>query len=154
MLPASDSISGGNDTGGSSGGGQEQPSPAVPVNFDNELIIKLRNFRAQLCPVLEQWIERKPNQKTLEVLVKISAELFTVIYSRYRGGKEKDADRAIALKGLSDKVRLAAFGLRNMRDAGGRIPSEDELMLHDFLLELDIAIELLLPKPGNQQTPG
>ncbi len=104
--------------------------------------------------MLEQWIERKPNQKTLEVLVKISAELFTVIYSRYRVGEEKGTDRAIALKGLSDKVRLAAFGLRNMRDAGGRISPEDELRLHDLLLELDIAIELLLPKPGNQQTPG
>ena len=154
MLPASDDFSGGYDTGGSSGGGQGQPWPPVPVNFDNLLTIKLEEYRAQLSHELEQWFEHKPNQEALSALVKISSELFSAIYSRYRGRIEKDAKQAIALKELSDKVRLAIFGLRNMRDAGGNISPEDELRLHDFLLELDVAIELVLPAARDHRAPN
>ena len=57
MLPASDSISGGGDPGGgSSGGSQEQQLPAVSGKLDDILIVKLKDYRTQLCGQLEHWI--------------------------------------------------------------------------------------------------
>jgi len=149
MLPASDDILGGGDTGGPSAGGQEQQPAALSGKLDDILIVKLKDYRAKLCKELKQWIENKPNRKALETLVNNSVALEADIYSRYRGGKETDPDRAMLLKELSDRLRLAAFGLRNMRDAGGRIPPQEELELHDFLRELDVAIELVVGAPAS-----
>lgn len=141
MLPASDGISSGGDPGGgSSGGSQEQQLP-VSGKLDDILIAKLKDYRAKLCEKLEPWIENKPNLKALQTLIENTVALEADIYSQYRSGKEKDPDRALQLKELSDRLRLAAFGLRNMRDAGGRIPPQEELELHDSLRELDVAIE-------------
>jgi hypothetical protein len=142
MLPTSDDIPGGGATGEPSGGGQEQQPPVLSGKLDDILIVKLKDYRAKLREKLEQWVENKPNQKALETLIKNTVALEADIYSQYRDEKEPDPDRALLLKELSDRLRLAAFGLRNMRDAGGRIPPQEELELHDSLRELDLAIEL------------
>lgn len=138
MLPASDVIS---------GGGQEQQLSAVSGKLDDILIVKLNDYRTQLCGQLEHWIEDKPNREALKTLIENTATLEADIYSRYRGGKETDPGRGLLLKELSDRLRLAAFGLRNMRDAGGRVPPQEELELHDSLRELDVAIESAVRAP-------
>lgn len=147
MLPASDQISGGDHTGGSAGGSREQQLPALSGQLDDLLITKLKNYRTQLCKEMEKWVKHLPNRNALETLMEITADLEADIYSRYRGAKEKDPGRAMMLHELSDRLRLAAFGLRNMRDVGGRLPPKEELELHDFLRELDVAIELIVEAP-------
>lgn len=153
MLPASDDTPGGNDAGGSTGGGWNQEPPVFAVNFDVLLTNKLTDYREQLCRELEHWLEKKPNQNALEALVKLSAELFNIIYSQYRGEKEKDAKKALVLEELSAKLRLATFHLRNMWQATGKLSPEEELKLHDSLLDLDVTIELVLRDKGDQQAP-
>jgi len=93
--------------------------------------------------VVEQWIVEDPSVEALKKLVEISDRLFKIIYSRYRNKKEKDAE-AIILEKLGDKIRLAAFGLKDMKNAEGKISPEDRLYLHNRLLDLDNALELVL----------
>jgi|SRR6516164_5428530 hypothetical protein len=143
MIPSPDRFSGGNDTGGSSGGGPNQGPSTGSSEFDNILIGELKNFHQELCPVVEQWIVEDPSVEALKKLVEISDRLFKIIYSRYRNKKEKDAE-AIILEKLGDKIRLAAFGLKDMKNAEGKISPEDRLYLHNRLLDLDNALELVL----------
>lgn len=144
MVPSPDRFSGGSDTGGSSGGGPRRRPPAGSGDFDDILIGELGRFHQELCPVVKEWIRKKPALDALENLVELSDRLFNMIYSRYRYGEKADAGSVIPLKKLADKVRLAAFGLNDMWGADGKISPDDRLYLHDRLLELDSALELVL----------
>jgi hypothetical protein len=129
---------------GSSHGGREQKPATGSGKFDDVLIAELRTFHRDLCPVVQDWIKHKPSVNALGKLVEISDRLSNVIYSRYRDGKEKDADLAIILEKLTDKIRLAAFGLNDMQNADGNLPPEERLSLYNRLLELDGMLELVL----------
>lgn len=144
MIPASHHFTDGNDAGGFTSGDMTRRPPVGAVKFDNELILELRNFHKDFCTTVKNWPEDKPDLNTLKKLVTISARLEDKIYSLYRGGKEKDAQKGLALKELSEKVLLAVIGLRNMRDAGGKISPKEEVELLDSLRELDVAIELVV----------
>jgi hypothetical protein len=144
MIPSPDRFSGGNDMGGSSGGGPRRLPPAGSGDFDDILIGELGRFHQELCPVVKLWMTKKPSLEALEKLVELSDRLFNMIYSRYRYGEEADGGSVILLKKLADKIRLAAFGLNDMWEAGRKISPEDRLSLHDRLLELDSALELVL----------
>ena len=94
--------------------------------------------------MVKLWIKKKPSLGALETLVELSDRLFNMIYSRYRDGVEADGGLVIQLEKLADKIRLAAFGLSDMRDANGKISAKNRLYLHNRLLELDSALEFVL----------
>lgn len=154
MLPASDDIPGGNDTGGSGGRSQQHQSQSNTPTFDPELMAQLFIFHDTLCPALKRWATQQTALKVLDTLLEHGALLIDMLYTRYHAGKAASGEQAGSLENLFDIVCLVAFGLRDMRavrNAGGRMSPEEELPLYKRLRELDGMLEGILPK---QQGPS
>lgn len=154
MLPASDDISGGNNTGGSVGGSPQQQSQFGAPTFDLELMAQLFNLHEELCPAVKRWATQQTALEVLDILLEHGAPLIDTLYTRYHDRSARNVEQAQLLQNLFDITCLVVFGLRDMRAAGGKIAPEAELPLYKRLRELDGMLEGILPKPGSQQSPG
>jgi hypothetical protein len=154
MLPASDDIPGGNDTGGPGGGSQQHQSQSGTPTFDPELMAQLFIFHKTLCPALKRWATQQTALGVIDTLLDHGGPLIDILYTQYHAGKAASREEAGVLENWFDIVCLVVFGLRDMRamrNAGGKMPAEEELPLYKRLRELDGMLEGILPK---QQGPG
>ena len=157
MLPASDDIPGGNDTGGSSGGSEKQRPPPSTPTFDPQLMDKLFIFHDELCRAVKDWATKQTALGVVDTLLELGGPLIDMLYTRYHAGKAASGEQADSLENLFNIVCLVVFQLRDMRAADGKIAPEAELPLYKRLRELDGMLEGTLPKhqgPGPSGTVG